>query len=339
MNAPALSALRPHLRSRHDLLVDGATARAIDDRVATGGLQRIRRNAYVDGSVWRALSTEARHTLHIAAVSREAASDLVFSHVSAAVLHGLPLYRVQPRRVHVLVGAADRSSRRDVFRHEGEVPDDDVIEVDGVRCTSLERTVLDMARVAAPEVSLSCADAALGIVGGHPRRFDDAAAEVWREGMRRRCEMPGARGIRRARVIVDIADGRAELPLESVTRLQLRRLGFSRLRLQSPVPAPGGGCYWMDLELEEVDAFIECDGRGEYTEPAMRRGRTPEQVVLDEKRREDWVRGVTGRRVLRVSSSAIASTESLRRLLLAFHIPLPRRTHLELPTPPLESGI
>lgn len=332
-----LTALRARLNDRRALLAAGATPREIDGRLATGEIRRIRRDAYVDGDVWRSLRPEERHAMLALAVAGDAVSPPVFSHVSAAVLHGLPLYRVEPPRVHVLVGEADRSSRRDVFRHEGELPAGDVVELDGLRLTSLSRTVFDLARVAAPEISLSCADAALGLVGGDPRRFDVDAAESWRDGMLRRCGVPGLRGVRRARLVAEIADGRAELPLESITRLQLLRLGFRDIRLQVPIARQDGGSFWMDIAVD--DAFIECDGRQKYVDAGMRGGRSIDDVVLAEKRREDWVRGSTGRRILRVAWPDVASADALRRHLLAFHLPVPRRPHLLLPTTPLMSGM
>ncbi|MEH3089268.1 MAG: hypothetical protein PGN24_06580 [Microbacterium arborescens] len=197
--------------------------------------------------------------------------------------------------------------------------------------------MFDLARVAAPEISLSCADAALGLVGGDPRRFDADAAERWRDGMLRRCRVPGMRGVRRARLIAEIADGRAELPLESITRLQLLRLGFRDIRLQVPVAHHGGGSFWMDIAVD--DAFIECDGRQKYVDPGMRNGRSIDDIVLAEKRREDWVRGSTSRPVLRVAWPDAASPDTLRRHLQAFHVPLPRRPHLLGPTTPLMSGM
>ncbi len=107
-----------------------------------------------------------------------------------------------------------------------------------------------------------------------------------------------------ARRIADLADGRAQLPLESVTRYRLHQLGFARPRLQVPVPRPDGGSFWMDIAVEQSRTFIECDGRTKYRDDRLRGERSADDVVLQEKVREDWVRGATGWRVVRVTTSS-----------------------------------
>jgi hypothetical protein len=225
-------------------------------------------------------------------------------------------------------------------RHQGTVDDSDVVDVGGILCTSRERTMYDMARLLSAEVALSCADAALGRVGGDPRNYDEPAAEEWLLAMRDRLDAnAGARGIRHARVVMELVDGRSQLPLESVTKLQLRRLGLGQPRLQVPVAAPSGGSFWMDVELVEADSFFECDGETKYTDEALRSGRTLEEVLLAEKQREDWVRGTTGKRVLRGGSAHAASPEALASRLVSFGVTIPDpRNRLLLPRRPLTYG-
>ncbi len=218
--------------------------------------------------------------------------------------------------------------------------DDDIVEVDGILCTSIERTALDLARLASPEVALVFVDTALGRVGGDPRRFDEHAADELLSDLRARAEAaPGARGIRQARTLLEVADGRSQQPLEVVTKLQLRRLGFRQPRLQVAVPAPGRGSYWMDIALDEANAFYECDGKTKYTDEALRSGRTLEEALIAEKEREDWVRGTTRRRVLRGGSADAATPAALAARLTSFHVTLPdRRARLLLPRKPLLHG-
>jgi hypothetical protein len=155
--------------------------------------------------------------------------------------------------------------------------------------------------------------------------YDEAAAVEWRGRMLDRvASAKGKRGVRNAAQVIRFADGRAELPGESVTRLRLAQLGFSVFRLQIPVAAPRGGEYRVDIGIEEVDAFLEFDGQGKYLDEALRAGRTVEAVVLDEKRREDWIRGVTQRRLVRVEEAHIRSADALGRRLTDFGI-LPAR--------------
>jgi len=132
-----------------------------------------------------------------------------------------------------------------------------------------------------------------------------------------------ARGVRRGRYVLSIADGRAQLPGESVSRLYLLRLGFATPRLQVPIPAPGGGNYLVDFGLDDVDAWGEYDGEGKYLDPQLRGAKTPEEVLLREKEREDWIRGTTHRRFPRWGKSSIASAQALGIRLAKFHITPP----------------
>lgn len=321
-----LAEARALLLSRADLARRGIGDREVARRVEFGTLRKVRRGWWVDRAVWDDLWPESQHRVHLAAVMRDSrSSEVVAGYQSAAAGWGLPLYRSTPARVHLVTPTADRiSSGSDVFRHAHELPLDDIVLRSGIPCTSLERTTFDLARVLAPEAALAIADAALRQVAWRRDEYDEAAAESWRAALKQRADSaPGARGIRQARWIIGLMDGRAQLPGESVSRLHLVRLGFTALRLQVPVPSPGGGRYFVDLGLDDVQMWGEFDGESKYLDEAMRSGRTLEEVLLAEKRREDWIRGVTGRRVLRWSHRDIDTPETLGRRLAAFGVRTP----------------
>ena len=323
----SVSQLRSLLRDRDALRDRGWSDRAIRAGITDGTLHRLRRGIFMDAGEWSQLWPESRHLAEVvAAASVMSSPHAAMARESAGVLWGLPLYRMQPSTVQVVVDATVRiNSGVRVTRHVARLPDADVTTRHGIVCTTLDRTVFDIARTATPEAAIACADAALGIIAVRKRVQDEHEAELWRERMLGRIDSAGgARGVSQARRIVEFADGRAELPGESVSRLQLARLGFQRTRTQVPVPAPGGGTYWIDFGLEDADAFGEFDGTDKYLDEAMRSGKTVEEIVLAEKRREDWIRGTTGRRVVRWSSEHIGSPEALAARLRAFSIsPLP----------------
>ncbi|WP_292833971.1 hypothetical protein [Microbacterium sp.] len=335
-----IATVRRLLRSRDDLIVEGFTARGIERAVAAGELHRVRRGWYMAGADWSELWPESRHLVHVVAVNDSARVPLVFALTSAAALHGLALYRVRAERVHTVHPDAARRSEGDVVRHRAWLEDADVVGVDGILCTSIPRTAYDLARLTSAEVALVGVDTALARIGGDPRRYDEDAAAQWLGGLTARLDGAGAvRGIRHARMLLGVADGRSQQPLEITTKLQLRRLGFRQPRLQVPVAAPERGAYWMDIAIDEADAFYECDGETKYTDEAMRSGKTLEQVLLAEKHREDWVRGVTGRRVLRGGTPHSATPAALAARLRDFHVAIPeRRARLLLPTRPLLYG-
>ena len=250
------------------------------------------------------------------------------SHESAGVVWELPLYRHTPAAVHITMptGRAHVEPSAGCTRHSDSLPDDDITTLFGIRCTTLDRTVFDLVRTLTPEAAISVADAALRQIAMVGNTYDADAAETWRQRMLERCaRAKGVRGIRQATQAIRFADGRAELPGESVSRRQLSQLGFRRLGLQVPVPGPHGTEYRVDIEIEDVRTFFEFDGLGKYLDEATRSGRTIEQVMLDEKRREDWIRGTTQKRLVRVESPHILTTTALAARLAAFGITPPDR--------------
>lgn len=299
------------LISSRRLSAEGWSSRTLRSAIDARRLHRVRRGWFVEYTRWMDLPSESRHRAEVvAAALSSSGSEPIFSHVSAAVLWGLPLYRLRPERVHVLTPPNHRHSIQGILRHEGALPDSDVVELDGIRCTSLARTVFDVIRTVRGEAALAVADAALASLGGEPWAYDDDAADGLLAELAIRVCRPGARGILQARRIVDLADGRAQLPLESVTRFRLHQLGFARPRLQVPIERDGVSRYWMDIALDQSHTFIECDGREKYVNDELRGDRSADDVVLAEKTREDWVRGTTGWRVARVMSEHVGTLDA-----------------------------
>lgn len=314
------------VRPRSALMAEGWTSRELTDAVARGHLIRVQRNRYVRAEVTADLWPEAAHRIEIAAaVAEMRGGPGVVSYESAAVLWGLPLYRLRPSAVHMsMPGDARMSSRLRVRRHADRLADDEVCDVEDVRCTTVERTVWDVIRTVPTDAALAIADAAFRLVSADERADPRGPARL-REALFDRCAAKGVRGVRPARRIADIADGRAESPGESVTRLRLLQLGFEHIDLQVPVIGPDGQTYRADLELQEEGVFVEFDGIAKYRDSEMMRGRSLDDLLLAEKRREDWIRGVTGKRIVRVMAEHIASPEALRARLAAFGIPSPFR--------------
>ncbi|GAA1694394.1 hypothetical protein GCM10009808_09360 [Microbacterium sediminicola] len=334
---PPRDAIEAVLQARGDILTtshlmqSGLSGRAIARAVATGELHVLGRGTYVLETVWAELYGEARHRLEVVAASmRMFGSSFAFSHVSAAVLWGLPLFRHPARAVHLAGVGSDGVAHgrfRGIARHDVDLDARDRAEVAHVPCTNLERTVYDVIRTTRLETAVTVADAALRLAGADPTHggYQADRAEAWRLGLWRRiARHPGARGIRQARVVAGFADGRAQLPGESVSRLYLRELGFDAPRLQVPVPTRAGTTYYVDFGLDDVHAWGEFDGVGKYTDPGMLAGRSGREVLLAEKEREDWIRATTGRPVVRWGMPQLSSPQALRTRLAESGIHPPR---------------
>lgn len=320
-----VSELSLAIHSRRMLLFDGWTERSLRRAVEEGDMRVVRRGWYIGADEWKDLWMEERHRAHVIAVTRDAQTAAPVCRTSAAVLWDLPLYRIDPKWVHQLCTPDARNSNVvDVKRHTEPYGSLDVDVIDGIRCTSLSRTVFDLIRTLPKDAAVAVADAAERQMALRGREWDMDAVQSWRLGMAQRIEAhPGARGIRQARWVAEFADGRAQLPGESVSRLHLHRLGFAAPRLQVEVEGPHGHPYFVDFGLDDVRAFGEFDGETKYRDEAMRQGRSLEDVLLDEKRREDWIRGCTGWGLVRWGSPHIRTAQTLGARLEEFSVRAP----------------
>lgn len=320
-----INALGSLIRTRAQLLASGASDRGITQGVRAGALLRLSRGFYLRVGEVADLSPEDRHVLQILAVARSTRTDFPFAGHSAASLHRLPLFQFRSARPLVLIpNRAYASSTRCVERRVSVCTSDDLTRASGIRCTSLERTVLDLARHATPERAIVCADAAARArIPEVQGRVPWEALREWQDALLGRLRgYAGHRGVRRAADIVRAIDGGAESPLESVARWRFINHGYA-VDTQVPVPSPNGGTYRVDLELRGFGILCEVDGRAKYTSADLRSGRTADEIVYAEKRRADWIEGTTGKRIVRIAAPELVSDAAFRAWLVSFRIPAP----------------
>jgi hypothetical protein len=77
----------------------------------------------------------------------------------------------------------------------------------------------------------------------------------------------------------------AHSPHETRTRLALLASGLPEPLLQQAVYSGQGLIAVLDMYWPEHGVYVECDGKVKYTDPW--RGRTPAEVLWEEKRRQD----------------------------------------------------
>jgi predicted transcriptional regulator of viral defense system len=274
---------------------------------STGDLRRVRRGAYVQIAArdprWR-----RRETMMLArcvAIARTASASYAFSHVSAALIHGCPIWT--PEHAAHLTQTVTPSVRpgTDVRRHVSRVPADEVTRVRGLPVTTLERTVLDCIRNLHPRDGLVIADAAMRILIRPDRRHREAYAEridELRNRLLARLERPDmARGRRRARAVLRAADPYAESAAESVLRWIAVSRGLPHPRTQYRIETHEG-LFYSDMAWVFRRAYgdgspgpalvlhAEFDGQGKYGADAPR----AIAAVRAEKVREDAIREVSG---------------------------------------------
>lgn len=151
--------------------------RQIQRLAASDELTRVVRGKYVATSAWAALSVDDRTLLRIATVAATLGPGAVMSHTSAARLHGLPTGLLQRDRPHATwSGSAGRGASTNVLPHSARLADDDMVIVGGIRTTSIERTLIDIARAADVRLAVAMTDVALRRGHTTPAGLDRAGA-------------------------------------------------------------------------------------------------------------------------------------------------------------------
>jgi len=269
-----------------------STERAeLSRQLQRGELVRVARGAYVPAAYWSRLSDDARYLAHIELVATTTDDDLLFSHASAAALWHLPWITAWPNRVHATSGPRDGgASTSQLVRHSRELPAASA-SIDGLKVTTLARTVADVAATSHFRQGVVVADAALRLAArprkGYPSGLltpgdlvDEAAQLAYNHGR-----------VRMLRV-AEFADGKADRPGESLSRVTMHLARITPPELQVELRGASGRRYFVDFWWPRFKVFGEFDGKAKYEDPEFLRGRTPQQALLDEKYREDDLRAM-----------------------------------------------
>jgi hypothetical protein len=285
-------------------------------RIESGDLERVARGVYrapVPATIRPGPARDLRYLYRVQAAQLTARESLVFARHSAAVVLGLPSAEGWPAAVHVVADPADggRSSVSLVRHTVGPV---ESVDVAGLRTTTIARTVVDIARTSTLREAVTIADAALH--GLRDRAGRIIRAPVSKEALV--AELAHARagkGVVKARVAIELADGAAESPGESVSRVGFHVLGLPAPRLQVSFSDRFGTIGTVDFWWPEFNLIGEFDGEVKYDDPAFLGGRTPQEALHDEKRREDRLRAL-GNGVTRWGWSTAMSLPRLRSHLV-----------------------
>lgn len=282
---PMLTAVADHnggFFTRAQALDQGWHDRELAAACRLGVLRHLRHGAYAVAASYDPLDEGARHLVLARAVMARQRGAVALTGVSAAVAHGLSVFGHDLSSVHVV--RLDGGSSRGAGRARHQVVSDDVAQhlvvVDGLRVTNLARTVWEAAAHASLEAAVATADSALH---RHPWVEEELAAVAPLFTNR-----PGSR---RARAAVALADGRAESPGESYSRVVFYRFGVPQPEPQyTVVDTDGREIARCDFGWDADHHVGEFDGKVKYGR-LLRPGESPGDAVFREKRREDRVRG------------------------------------------------
>ena len=273
---PALRVQLPatgNLWRTDQLRTAGLNSRAVRRLVSSGKLVRLRYGCYIRGEVWEKQSASLRslQLIHAHAFGTLTTSNggFVYSHTSAARLHGLFLWNVDDV-IHLLFRVRPSRERlgSDIRGHIRPYTEADVVTFGSLRATSLERTIVDCALMLGYRQSLILMDSALRL--GADAGLMQAAADG----------LAGYRGIRNLRAALASADARAESAGETLTRELITRLKLPKAEAQVEVRSRVGW-HRLDFAWKDKKVALEFDGKVKYFDY-----KPTAEVLFQERRRE-----------------------------------------------------
>jgi hypothetical protein len=238
----------------------GLTTAQFRSLVRSGELVRVWYGVYATGPAvkWAADNPMREHAVRVLAARVAAGREMVASHHSAALIHGLALYPQAPDLVALTRPSGWPSHRRKadgLIVHAAELPAEHTIKRYGVPVTTVARTVVDIARGSSFMSGVVTADFALNaglVMHGQLVAVGDAC-DRWP-------------GIRKARRVVEFSDPRAESVLESCARVIFQEHGLPAPELQMTI---GGARFSASVDFcwPQYRVIAEADGAMKYADP------------------------------------------------------------------------
>lgn len=306
----------------------GACLRPAEERVRAacarrtgeeGALVSPARGLYARRVWWDALGFSGQ-TLALMRSLQEAHPAWVFCGPSAALALGCDVSYAQQRPLHVLVEGGSVSSPTALVTHHRIALDPDdaeerPLEVRGLRVTPPLRTTLDSLRWTSFREGMVIADWAMSAQGLTWQGFAEYAYR----------RIGACRGVKRALSTFVHATGLAESGGESIARAVMIERGYMLPAQQVEVPDPlhPGRTFRVDFVWVRADGRVivgECDGLRKLLDPGMTRGRSPQQVLGDQRKREGLIT-VYDVSILRFTYEEAAGAVELVRKLDLYGVP------------------
>lgn len=244
-------------------------------------LTRVRHGTYVPVSVWQSADEVTRHAIVVRSVLDKLGPAVVASHQSAAALHRFDLWGADLKAVHVTRrdGLRGRHEAGIVF-HGGRIPEDEIVIVDGYPVTAPARAAVEASSVLSVEAAMIVASAALRDAITKPELFALIDGfDHWP-------------GMRSARLAITLADGELETVGEVRSLFMMWRHRVPHPQMQVEIrSADGTPIGRLDFWWDRFRHAGEFDGLLKYGRLNPHRGHHAGQVLVDEKRREDALRG------------------------------------------------
>ena len=284
----------------------------------TGTVVSPARGLFARRSWWEGLGF-SEQTLAIMRAVQRRHPDWVFCGPSAALALGCDVPYVWQRPLHVLRESGNASARTALVTHYSMTLADDTRErpiwYRGLHVTPLFRAVLDSLRWMSFCEGMVAADWAMG-----------ARSVTWLDFVEYAYHRIGScRGVKHALSTFVRATGIAESGGESIARAVMIELGYLLPTQQVEVPDPlhPGRTFRVDFVWVRADGRVivgECDGLRKLLDPEMTGGRTPQQALLDQRKREGLITAYDVS-VLRFTYEEAAGVTELIRKLELYGVP------------------
>jgi very-short-patch-repair endonuclease len=209
----------------------------------------------------------------------------VISHISAALMHNLPVAYPVTHQIEVVRPGTNRRFKS-IHVRGNRIPSNHRTRLGGAEVTTIERTIIDVARSYNLDISVAMLDDAL--------RRGLATKDSIRATLGQCLEK---RNISKVHLALDLADHRRESPAESIAAVRFFQHGITGLEPQITFQAEGlGRNIRVDFRHSRARLIVEIDGLGKlYLGSGV-----PRQELEEERRREQWLRD-RGWQVIRIS--------------------------------------
>ncbi|PYG99027.1 hypothetical protein CVV67_17540 [Arthrobacter stackebrandtii] len=245
----------------------------------------------------------------------------MFSRESAAQIMGLPIIHI-PGSIYTVVspGRSGGQSSAGIIRANAIVGDPAPWELSGLRMTPPPQTARDLALRLPFTQALPAMDRVLlakplpdaPLNGTRLFTREDVLASV--------ALLPNQTQRRRVERVLEFANGLSGSAGESLSRAVMILNGFPAPALQKEFNDSRGRIGFPDFDWEEFKLLGEFDGYEKYSAQRYLKGKTPSEVVVEEKKREDRLRA-KGYKVVRWLWEDIRNPQRLIRLLTEAGLP------------------
>jgi hypothetical protein len=299
----------PRLILPTDMELQGRDSRYLAKQRKQGRLVCVRRGVYADAAEWTAMNPATQYGLKAAAFHARSKRPPVFCHATAALVWGLWLVG-RPQRIHAITESrAGGRSHDDITSHVGSLTDH-IVQCGGLLFTDKLTTTMELITGLPFERAVAICDSSLhqplrpkleniftpvGTPSGiaepswrndHPQGPPLLESELIVAAEK----LPSRAARKRAMAVITFASGLSGSAGESLSRVRMKRLGFTAPELQRKFVLRDGRNAFVDFWFDGQRKAGEFDGRTKYLRADWGEGKSIQDRILAEKDREDQIR-------------------------------------------------